>query len=319
MAKCPTSPSGPRPFRPDATLRPADGTRTRSTRRANATGTAGSGPATPGHARASRPPPPAAARRATPRPALWPRPVRLRRAATVPAPRRAATPPDLPRRLRTAAGLSGGSGVRLPARSGAVDRRRRAAGRLVVAGAGHGHRQRAAVHRGDDPRRAGLAADLRGVRGLLPGGGRGGPGRSGGASGDGTEPAGPGAGPGHPDRAVRRPRPGLPRGLPAVEGRDPGQAGLPAARGPGRPGPASRTAELGRGHHPRLHLGAAGDQLAARPVHRGGRAVPALAAQTAGAARPRGQDPGGAPGHADPPRPTPHTPCRRGDTPGAAK
>ena len=42
----------------------------------------------------------------------------------------------------------------------------------------------------------------------------------------------------------------LPRRLPAVEGRDPGQAGLPAARGPGRPGPASRTAGLGRGRSP---------------------------------------------------------------------
>src|SRR5918997_1039659 len=76
MVKCPTSPSGPRPFRPDATPRPADGTRIRSTRRASATGTAGSGPATPDHTRASRQPPPQAARRATPRPARRPRPVR---------------------------------------------------------------------------------------------------------------------------------------------------------------------------------------------------------------------------------------------------
>ena len=52
------------------------------------------------------------------------------------------------------------------------------------------------------------------------------------------------------------------------------------------------TAELERGGHPRRGLGAPGDQLAARAVHRGGRAVPAVASQAAGPSRPRREDPG---------------------------
>ena len=82
----------------------------------------------------------------------------------------------------------------------------------------------------DDHRGPGVAADLRGLRGLPRSGDRGCAGRSGRAASDGPEPAHPDSGPGHSHRVERGPGAALPRDVPAVEGA-PRWASWPAGYG----------------------------------------------------------------------------------------
>ena len=98
--------------------------------------------------------------------------------------------------------------------------------------------------------------------------------------------AGPVHGPADLDRCRPGRRGGLHRAVPALAVSDPRQADLRSARGAGRPGPVPRAAGLEHDRHPDGGVGVAQPVGLSADLPPARRAVPALAAQATGPARP---------------------------------